>query len=48
MTTQAIPISVGAQPDFVELTHDVSASPLYNADLAPTTIAQRKWSVWSP
>src|SRR2546423_1652369 len=47
MTTQAIPISVGAQTDFVELTHDVSASPLYNADLAPTTIAQRKWSVWS-
>src|SRR5881398_2242843 len=47
MTTQAIPISVGAQTDFVELTHDVSASPLWNRDLAPTTIAQRKWSVWS-
>src|SRR5947199_795956 len=47
MTTQAIPISAVEQQDFVELTHDVSASPLYNADLAPTTIAQRKWSVWS-
>src|SRR5689334_6309373 len=50
MTTQAISISDLAQRqrhDFVELTTDVSASPLYNADLAPTTIAQRKWSVWS-
>ncbi len=26
---------------------DVIASPLYNADLAPTTAAQRTWSVWS-
>jgi NCS1 family nucleobase:cation symporter-1 len=33
--------------DFVELAEDVSSSPLYNHDLAPTTIAQRKWSVWS-
>lgn len=33
--------------DFVELTDDVSHSPLWNPDLAPTTIAQRKWSVWS-
>src|SRR3954468_4770593 len=24
-----------------------SDSPLWNKDLAPTTIAQRKWSVWS-
>jgi NCS1 family nucleobase:cation symporter-1 len=33
--------------DFVELTQDVSASPLWNPDLAPTTLAQRKWSVFS-
>src|SRR5262245_30657742 len=33
--------------DFVELHEDVSSSPLWNKDLAPTTIAQRKWSVWS-
>ena len=33
--------------DFVELTQDVSASPLYNADLAPTSIAQRTWSTWN-
>src|ERR1700744_453942 len=26
---------------------DLSASPLFNEDLAPTTPAQRTWSVWS-
>src|SRR5437763_1235768 len=26
---------------------DLAASPLYNADLAPTTASQRKWTVWS-
>src|SRR5277367_2170039 len=26
---------------------DLSASPLYNADLAPTTLSQRTWSAWS-
>ncbi len=33
--------------DFVELTDDVSASPLWNRDLAPTTIASRTWSTWN-
>lgn len=33
--------------EFVELTEDVSASPLWNADLAPTTIEQRTWSTWN-
>ncbi|HQY88855.1 MAG TPA: cytosine permease, partial [Tepidisphaeraceae bacterium] len=33
--------------DFVELHEDVSASPLYNKDLAPTTISQRTWSTWN-
>jgi NCS1 family nucleobase:cation symporter-1 len=33
--------------DFVELTEDVSASPLWNHDLAPTTIGQRTWSTWN-
>src|SRR4051794_654009 len=49
MTTQAMPVSSagGERQDFVELSHDVSHSPLWNADLAPTTIAQRKWTVWS-
>lgn len=36
-----------AHQDFVELTTDVSDSPLWNHDLAPTLVAQRKWSVWS-
>src|SRR3954449_3486428 len=34
------------QLDFVEFTADLSASPLWNKDLAPTTIAQRTWSTW--
>jgi nucleobase:cation symporter-1, NCS1 family len=33
--------------DFVELNEDVSASPLWNADLAPTTVGQRTWSTWN-
>ncbi len=34
-------------PDFVELKEDVSASPLWNHDLAPTTIKERTWSTWN-
>jgi len=33
--------------DFVELSEDVSASPLWNHDLAPTTIRERTWSTWN-
>ena len=33
--------------DFVELSEDVSASPLWNQDLAPTTIKERTWSTWN-
>jgi NCS1 family nucleobase:cation symporter-1 len=32
--------------DFVELTQDVSASPLWNPDLAPTPLARRTWSTY--
>lgn len=35
------------QVDFVELTQEVSDSPLWNNDLAPTTIAERTWSVYN-
>ncbi len=35
------------QHDFVELREDVSASPLWNRDLAPTTLAERTWSMWN-
>ncbi|WP_254507742.1 NCS1 family nucleobase:cation symporter-1 [Anatilimnocola floriformis] len=43
-TTAAAPTIHHA--DFVELHEDVSHSPLWNADLAPTTLAQRTWSTW--
>jgi NCS1 family nucleobase:cation symporter-1 len=33
--------------DFVELTDDMSWSPLWNKDLAPTTISRRTWSTWN-
>ena len=33
--------------DFVELTEDVSGSPLWNKDLAPTTIRERTWTTWN-
>ncbi|HWQ31611.1 MAG TPA: NCS1 family nucleobase:cation symporter-1 [Blastocatellia bacterium] len=33
--------------DFVELREDVSDSPLWNTDLAPTTIRERTWSTWN-
>src|SRR5688500_11313823 len=35
------------QRDFIELKTDVSHSPLWNRDLAPTTINERTWSTWN-
>jgi NCS1 family nucleobase:cation symporter-1 len=35
-----------ASQDFVELTEDVSSSPLWNADLAPTPASRRTWSTY--
>ena len=32
--------------DFVELAEDVSDSPLWNPDLAPTRLEQRTWSTY--
>src|SRR4026207_1885736 len=43
MTTE----SPATQRDFVELQTDVSHSPLWNHDLAPTTIRERTWSTWN-
>ena len=34
-------------PDFVELQDDVSASPLWNPDLAPTPLSRRTWSTYN-
>ena len=33
--------------DFIELKEDISTSPLWNEDLAPTTIKERTWSTWN-
>jgi NCS1 family nucleobase:cation symporter-1 len=38
---------VSAQRDFVELSEDLSHSPLWNRDLAPTTINERTWSTYN-
>src|SRR5688572_27971578 len=46
MTTEAPEREPAERRDFVELHEDVSHSPLWNKDLAPTTIAQRTWSTW--
>ena len=35
------------QQDFEELSEDVSRSPLWNKDLAPTSIKERTWSTWN-
>src|SRR5690348_3674237 len=45
MTTQSLPYEPRA--DIVEIGEDLTGSPLYNPDLAPTTLAQRKWSMLS-
>jgi len=34
------------EPAFVEVTEDLSSSPLWNPDLAPTQLAQRTWSTY--
>jgi NCS1 family nucleobase:cation symporter-1 len=47
MANESIPITaVAVSKDFEELHDDVSSSPLWNPDLAPTTIQQRTWSTY--
>ena len=36
----------GLNNDFVEVTEDLSGSPLWNPDLAPTALARRTWSTY--
>jgi nucleobase:cation symporter-1, NCS1 family len=36
-----------SRPDFVELEADVSQSPLWNEDLAPTPLSRRTWSTYN-
>jgi len=45
-TSTASDIAI-TQRDFEELRKDVSGSPLWNRDLAPTTIKERTWSTWN-
>ncbi|MDH3492714.1 MAG: NCS1 family nucleobase:cation symporter-1, partial [Acidobacteriota bacterium] len=33
--------------DFIEIDDDLSGSPLWNEDLAPTRLKQRTWSTWN-
>src|SRR5688500_6709245 len=39
-------ITASPSPDVVELTEDVTDSPLWNPDLAPTSLSQRTWSTY--
>ena len=36
-----------AEQDFVQVTEDLSNSPLWNADLAPTPLSRRTWSTYN-
>ncbi len=48
MTAIDPPIQVPvSRPDFVELEADVSHSPLWNKDLAPTPLSRRTWSTYN-
>jgi len=46
-TESSVPDLATTQRDFEELRRDVSSSPLWNKDLAPTTIKDRTWSTWN-
>src|SRR5687767_8896473 len=39
--------TVVAERDFVEVTEDLSSSPLWNKDLAPTPLSRRTWSTYN-
>ena len=48
MATMDVPAGLPAsRPDFVELEADVSQSPLWNKDLAPTPLSRRTWSTYN-
>ena len=48
MATMDVPAGLPAsRPDFVELETDVSQSPLWNKDLAPTPLSRRTWSTYN-
>lgn len=47
MASEVLKSANSTQQDFEELREDVSSSPLWNRDLAPTTIKERTWSTWN-
>ena len=47
MTVRASDTSAAYTPDFVTTSEDLSASPLWNHDLAPTPIERRTWSTYN-
>ncbi len=47
MTVRAPESSAAYTPDFVTTSEDLSASPLWNRDLAPTPIERRTWSTYN-
>jgi len=47
MTTRAADAAAGYTPDFVTTGEDLSRSPLWNPDLAPTPLARRTWSTYN-
>ncbi len=47
MHSDQIPALRRTPSGLYELTEDVSASPLYNEDIGPTSIAQRSWSTYN-
>ncbi|MDQ3586383.1 MAG: NCS1 family nucleobase:cation symporter-1 [Acidobacteriota bacterium] len=48
MATESLNTDIAlTRRDFEELRADVSSSPLWNRDLAPTTIRERTWSTWN-
>jgi nucleobase:cation symporter-1, NCS1 family len=40
-------MSTESMRDFEELRQDLSGSPLWNKDLAPTTVKERTWTTWN-
>jgi nucleobase:cation symporter-1, NCS1 family len=48
MATMDVPAGLPVpRPDFVELEGDVSQSPLWNKDLAPTPLSRRTWTTYN-
>jgi NCS1 family nucleobase:cation symporter-1 len=48
MATMDVPAGVPVpRPDFVELEGDISQSPLWNKDLAPTPLSRRTWTTYN-